>query len=487
VTSSTDRRDFLRICGACAALTLAKKASAAAAPTGMDELLQREMRARRIPGLAVAIVQNEKLVHGAGYGMANLEWDEPVSADTVFHLASVTKPFTAMLVMSLVEEGKIALDSPISAYLPPTPKAWSDITVRHLLSHQSGLTERMFPNPSSMPTQLPTSLGYVQLASQPLDAAPGTKARYTDQGYFLLGMILEKVSGMPYQQLLRERIFKPAGMTSTTVMDQYEIVKHRAASYTMHQGKISNSRRWQAVNVELPSPYGVLSTGRDLARWDIALNTGKLLGKSAFSQMCTPATLRDGRPVMIYGAPYGLGWELGDLRGHPVEQHGGFSGTHFLRLPEDHLTIIVLTNLDVASGSQPDLLAKIVAGHYNPPLRPPQVLEPATDPEPARAQAIKQFLIDFGNGKESPLTTPGHRAWLAELPQEARQETARWCKELKLFAFLACDQVADRRINRLGAAVSDICYYRMTTPSATVCWTVYMTADHKIAHAVPDR
>jgi hypothetical protein len=115
------------------------------------------------------------------------------------------------------------------------------------------------------------------------------------------------------------------------------------------------------------------------------------------------------------------------------------------------------------------------------------MLQPIADPEPARTEAIKRYLADVASSKGSPLCTPGHRAWLAELDANARKDTARWLKELESFSFLACDAVQDRRIARLGASVSHICYYRMATPSNTICWTVYMTSDGKIAHAVPDR
>jgi hypothetical protein len=342
-----------------------------------------------------------------------------------------------------------------------------------------------FGGRGSIPMDLPTALVFERVSSQPLTAPPGTRGRYTDQGYFLLGMILEKVGKAPYRRLLRERIFEPVGMSSSTVLDQWEIVKHRAVSYSLRDGKLVNARRhWQ---VELASHMGILSTVKDLAKWDSAIAAGKLLKKSTFEEMCRPATLNDGRPVMIYGAPYGLGWRLDVHRGHRVVEHGGFTGTHFMRLPEDRLTVIVLTNLDVASGSRPELLAREVAGLYQPALRPPQVLDAIADPEPARTEAIKGFLADVASSKDSPLCTPGHRAWLAELDANARKDTGRWLKDLKSFSFLACDPVQERRIDRLGASVSHICYYRMATPSDTICWTVYMTSDGKIAHAVPDR
>jgi CubicO group peptidase (beta-lactamase class C family) len=493
VISSINRRDFLKAVSACTAITVLKSEQASSSPgaspsaRAIDELLRSEMRARQIPGLAVAVVQDGKLVHAAGHGIANLECDAPVSADTVFQLASVTKPFTAMLVMMLVEEGKIALEDRINAHVSGAPKTWADITVRQLLCHTAGLPERTGLNPATVPIELSTSALFERIASLPLAAPPGKRARYTDQGYFLLGMILEKVGQAPYRQLLRERIFEPLGMSSSSVMDRKEIVKRLAPAYTLRDGKLQNHRIWQAVQVELSSAYGILSTVKDLAKWDIALDRGKLLKKSTFAEMCKPATLNDGRAVMIYGAPYGLGWHVGDHRGHPVQEHGGFTGTDLLRLPEDHLTVIVLTNLDVSSGSRPELLARAVAGLYQPRLRPPQMLEPIADPEPARGEAIQRYLADFANNKEPGLAMPGHRAWLQELAPSARQDVAQWLKELKSYAYLGCDSVAERHMERLGALVSDICYYRMATGSLTVDWTVYMTSDYKIAHAIPDR
>jgi CubicO group peptidase (beta-lactamase class C family) len=485
ITSAT-RRDFLRACGACTALAVLETAPAASSAVGIDQLLHAEIKARRIPGLAVGVIQDGRLVEAKGYGIAHLEWDAPVSADTIFDLASITKPFTAMLVMMLVEEGKVALGASIGEYLSNAPSTWSGISVRQLLSHSAGITETMgFGARGSIPMDLPTALVFEHVRRQPLIAPPGTRGRYTDQGYFLLGMIIEKMGKAPWAGLLRERIFEPLGMSSTSVLDQWEIVKHRAANYSFREGRLVNARRhWQ---VELPSPFGILSTVKDLAKWDRAIAEDKLLKRSTFAEMCRPATLNDGRPVTIYGAPYGLGWRLDDLRGRRVVEHGGFTGTHFMRLPEDGLSVIVLTNLDVASGSRPELLARAVAGLYQPALRPPQLLEPTADPEPARTEAFKRYLADVAGGKESPLCTPGHRAWLAEMDAKAREDTGRWLKELKSFSFLACDPVPERSIERLGAPVSHICYYRMATGAGTICWTVYLTSDGKIAQAVPDR
>src|SRR5262249_14223904 len=236
----------------------------------LDEYIQVEMKTRRIPGLALVVIKNGEVAKIRGYGVANLENDVPVNPDTVFDLASVTKQFTATAIMLLVEEGKIKLDDPISKYLRGSPRKWTAITIRHLLTHTAGLPEYA-PLPDKL--NYTTAEQFEAATGDSLSFSPGENHQYSNVGYFLLGMIIEKVSGQRYREFLAARFFKPLGMTSTSVLDQWAIVKNRAAGYTIRNGQLVNIRRvWQD---ELPSDWGVISTVRDLAKWDTALAAGR--------------------------------------------------------------------------------------------------------------------------------------------------------------------------------------------------------------------
>ncbi|HKQ78345.1 MAG TPA: serine hydrolase domain-containing protein [Blastocatellia bacterium] len=362
----------------------------------VDLYIQFEMKKRRIPGLALVVIKNGEIIKMQGYGVANLEHDTPVTPDTVFDLASVTKQFTATAIMSLVEEGKIKLDDPIIKYLPRSPRKWNGITVRHLLTHTAGLAS-LDDGFASLPgkTDYSTAELFKSATEDPMSFAPGAKYQYSDVNYFLLGMIIEKAGGQRYGDFLAMRFFKPLGMTSTSIDDQWAVVKNRAAGYTIRNGQLANIRRVQQL--ELLSHAGVFSTVRDLAKWDNALSSGKVVKESSLAAMWTPVKLNSGRDY-----PYGFGWEFEEIAAHRVITHSGITGTEYTRLPDDKLTVIVLTNLGSNDGSDEVNswgLTQGVARRYLPEgLRLPRVVS-----EKEALEAIEKAVEE----KRRKLNVPG--------------------------------------------------------------------------------
>ena len=196
---------------------------------GVDAIVQQLMQRRHIPGVSVAIVKDGKVVLAKGYGLANVELGVPATADTVYQLASVTKTFTATAIMMLVAEGKLALDDRITDRLPDLPAAWQDVTVRHLLSHTSGIKSYTSVRDFYKSTRKDYARREILdlVAKEPLEFAPGEKWNYCNTGYFLLGMLIEKVTGKQYGEFMDERIFKPLGMTRTRVNDLRAIIPDR--------------------------------------------------------------------------------------------------------------------------------------------------------------------------------------------------------------------------------------------------------------------
>ena len=315
----------------------------------IDNYIQFEMNKRQIPGLALVVIRDGEVIKMKGYGFANLEHDVPVKPDTVFELASVTKQFTAAGVMLLVEEGKVKVEDPISQYLPNAPEYWKDIAVRHLLTHTSGLPnlENGFQALRKGGARLnyTTTQLYNAAKNDPMSFAPGERWQYSDVGYFLLGMIIEKASGQPYRNFLASRFFEPLGMASSSVLDQSVVLKSRAAGYTLRNGQIVSIRR--VIQVELPSHYGIFSTVQDLVKWDNALAAGKVVQQSSLDQMWTPVKLNCGGSFL-----YGFGWGMEERRGHWMITHSGITGTEYTRFPDDKLTVIVLTNLGSHIGAR---------------------------------------------------------------------------------------------------------------------------------------
>jgi D-alanyl-D-alanine carboxypeptidase len=442
-----------------------------------DNYIQIEMKKRRIPGLALVVFRGGEIIKIKGYGFANLEHDVPATPDTVFELASVTKQFTATAIMLLVEEGKVKLDDPIAQYLSNSPEPWKDITVRHLLTHTAGLPnlENGFQALRKGGARLnyTTTQLFNAAKNDSMSFGPGERWQYSDVGYFLLGMIIEKASGQRYRNFLASRFFEPLGMASTSVLDQWAVLKNRAAGYTLRNGEIVNIRR--VVQIELPSHYGIFSTVRDLVKWDNALAAGKAVKQSSLEQMWTPVKLNSGGSF-----PYGFGWGMDERRGHRMITHTGITGTEYTRFPDDKLTVIVLTNLGRHVGStEGDSwgLTKGVAGRFMPGLLLGSLSE---QPEVNRqlTQNLRELLSDIARGIDSPLITPGLNALLT---QGTRDVTARRLNALKSFTFLTCDELQGQTFERLGAQVSRNCYYKMITGSEERYYIFRLTAENKVA------
>src|SRR5688572_20322535 len=240
----------------------------AAAPSRADQIddfVKAEMQQQRIPGVSIAVLKDGKVVKAEGYGMANLEFAIPARPDTVYKIGSVSKQFIATGIMLLVEEGKVGVDDRISKYLEGTPETWKDITIRHLLTHTSGIVREA---PGFDPFKVQSDADVIKTAySQALRFAPGEKWEYCNVGYFSLAEIIRKVSGKPWDEFLTERVFAPLGMTATRATTVNEIIPNRSGSYRLSQNKLQNTEDYLAIR-----PSGAfLSTVLDLARWEAAI------------------------------------------------------------------------------------------------------------------------------------------------------------------------------------------------------------------------
>ena len=356
-----------------------------AGPTRADQLddaIEREMKRRHVPGVAVVVVKDGKIVREKGYGLANVEHGVPVTPQTVFQSASVGKTFTAALVLLLAEDGKLKLEDPIARHLENLPKAWEGITIRHLLTHTSGLGD---PYVKIDLRKDYTEEELIALESTiPLLFAPGERFNYSNIGYHLLGFICNKAGGKFYGDQLRERIFEPLGM-GTRVISESDIVPHRAAGYEWADGKLKN-QDWVAPSLNTTADGALYLTTRDLALWDLALYGDKILSADARKASWTPARLNDGTL-----GPYGYGWYVGTRNGHRSILHGGaWQGFKSLitRYVDDKLTVIVLAN---SANARQGKIADMIAAHYLPALaivRP----QPIEDTDPAITTRAREAM-----------------------------------------------------------------------------------------------
>jgi CubicO group peptidase (beta-lactamase class C family) len=323
----------------------------------VDDYVKAEMQKQRIPGLSLAVVKEGKIIKAEGYGLANVEHNVPARPETVYKIGSVSKQFIATGIMLLVQDGKLNLDDKIAKYLDGTPEAWSGITIRHLLTHTSGIVRE---GPGFDPFKDQKDIDVIKTAYPlPLRFAPGEKYEYCNVGYFSLAEIITRISGKSWGDFMNERVFAPLGMTSTRPTSFSAIVPNRADGYDWRNEKMQN-----AVELIAVRPSGAfLSNALDLAKWDAALYTDLILKHSTREQMWTPFKLNSGATH-----PYGFGWSLEPLGNHRQVNHGGtLSGfrSHFSRLLDDKLSIIVLTN---SSGANPAAIMRGVAAIYLPDL-----------------------------------------------------------------------------------------------------------------------
>jgi D-alanyl-D-alanine carboxypeptidase len=456
----------------------------------LDSYITQHMQARRIPGLAIAVVEDGTLTLKKAYGVANLETDTPVKTDSIFHIASVTKQFTGAAILTLVEEGKLRLDDPIANYIAPAPELWAKITVRHLLTHTSGImpgaivrvdTQGKLSTREGVPLLDITAKRALEVIAQAPPLFPaGERIMYCDAGYFLLGLVIEKAAGQRFDDFMQKRFFAPLQMRDSNILDRWKIVKGRVPVYTIRNGQWAPWRReWQ---YEVDAFAGICSTVEDLAKWDAALRAGKLLKQASFDSMWAPAKLNNGQEALLFGDAYGFGWTLGEVRGQRTAEHGGASGTYILRFLDDKLTIIVLTNLDVPSGSQPAVLARGIAGRLKPQYQSPDLLTPQADPAPQTTREINALLAELAQERDSSSLTAAYQTYYNSQPPPLRQADARLLKSLKSLTYLTSDDVAGRRLKRLGEAVVRIAYYKGELESKPYYFTFWLTPEGKVAY-----
>jgi CubicO group peptidase (beta-lactamase class C family) len=366
MSPSTVRRILLlsaQLLIALAALGLNSRIHAQDAATAkVDAYLKAEMQRQRVPGVSLAVIKDGHLILAKGYGFANVEHQVPSKPETIYQSGSMGKQFTATAVMMLVEAGKLNLSDPITKYFTGAPDTGEKITVRHLLTHTAGTTD--YPDDFDFRRDYTEAELLKRAEAIPLAFQPGEKWSYSNLGYVLLGILIHKVSGQFYGDFLQERVFKPLGMTTARIISEADIVPNRAAGYRLVKGELKN-QEWVSPTLNTTADGALYLTVYDMAKWDAALYTEKLLKRSSLQQMWTPVKLNNGKTY-----PYGFGWSLSEVRGHQILEHGGaWQGfkSYIARYVDDKLTVVVFANLSEAN---PGRIAHAVAGIFNPELAP---------------------------------------------------------------------------------------------------------------------
>ncbi len=356
----------------------------------IDDFVKTERVRTKSPSIAIGIIKDGKLVKHEVYGKANLELDIDAKKGGLYEIGSITKQFTGMATMMLVEEGKLSLDDPISKYLEGTPKPWEGIQIRHLVYQISGLPDYAFETGIGLVDRYEKPKWMEIMTKLPLDFQPGIAWAYSNSNFALIGWIIEKVSGMSYTKFVRERIFKPLGMNRTTFSEPDEIISGRVAGYLTDNVLVY---RAQFSSSSIQSDGTILSNIEDMAKWDAALREKKLLKPASYEKFFMSAPLTSGR-----SRPYGMGINVSLPGTEPYYGHGGNSSGYsagYACYPKAGVSVIVMGNI-YAFGGEP--MAKQIAELYEPSLKP---TSPATKPDPdaKRTATLKSAIVAFANGK----------------------------------------------------------------------------------------
>jgi len=443
----------------------------------VDDFVRATMEKHNTPGIAIAIVRDGKPARVQGYGLANIELEVPVTPDTIFQTASVGKQFTAAGILLLAEEGKLKLDDPLALHFPSAPATWHRITIRHLLTHTSGISDSsddLYEERRDYTEEEHLEISW----KLPLEFAPGSQWSYCNTGYLILGILTSKLTDMHWSEFLKQRIFEPAGMTTARVISESDIIKNRADGYERNEDGELRNQEWVPPSDNTLADGSLYVTARDMVAWDAALRERRLLSEASYDAWWTPVSLGDG---ITY--PYGFGWSLSEQRGRRLIEHGGsWQGfrTAIARYVEDKLTVVVLAN---AAGTPTEAIAHEIAGMVDDDLRLPDPNAPGVDPDPQRTARLEGLLEAWPEWRTTPDMGRGLAATASGSVREPfnRRRTGQLLEKKKSFFWLDDDDLGSRSLERLGETVTRIAHYALVTEDARRVYRFYLTADGKVA------
>lgn len=412
----------------------------------VDDIIAAEMKARMIPGASVLILKDDQVIKRSAYGKANVEHDVPMNLNGVFESGSIGKTFTAVVIMQLVEEGKLSLDDPLSKHFEKSPPTWSNITLRHMLQHTTGLKDYALVPGLGLAEEWTRDEWIEGMIKLPLDFPTGAAWAYCNSNYLLLGLVAEKVAGKPIMELTKERIIDKLGLKNSFVAEPLPIVPNRVSGY-LRQGNVLFN------GLDIAPGYGdgsLMNTPEDLAAFERGFREGKLVKPETIELMQTAGRLPTGRKTT-----YGLGWFIRETNKVKMVSHGGNTGgfgASLFRVPSANLTIVVMTNMFDVPG---DSIAQKIAEVYVPELRP-RVLTEKPDPNSTLTTQLLATLKALAAGEikdeqldaeyAARLRTPRGRMTLSPLARLASVDK---------MAYLESEESEPDTIHRYRVVVGD--------------------------------
>lgn len=443
-------------------------------------IIQERMESKSIPGLAFLIARDGKIIDEGYFGKANLEVDVDVSKNSVFAIASMSKTFTAAAILLMAEKGQLRLDDPIRKYIPEAPDYWDPITIKHLLTHSSGLVEDWSlydwntSNELFLKTQTDNDFLKVHFDNG-LKFEPGTDVSYAS-GHFVLGIVIERITGQPYGDYLEKHIFQPLSLNETFVDHPYKIIPHRVTGYFYYDSDIMNSPVTGLGNGILIAPVaygrgdaGIRTTASDLLKFYNALFTTKLLNEQSRNMMFGPVKLDNGNFIST-----GAGWMNWPLGGIAISEHSGGFRTGFssqaLVVPKDRFAVIILTNL-FGGASFP--LAQELASLYYPELGQLSKKSPVEDNNLTLTHNHLDFFRHMGIGIEY---VGVHENFpFSYYSKNLKKSISR----TESITYLGERNVKNEKVNFFNVDIHTLRFYRLNS-AKTLYTTVYLDKVDKI-------
>ncbi|RKF03501.1 CubicO group peptidase (beta-lactamase class C family) [Tenacibaculum lutimaris] len=329
----------------------------------IDEVLQSKFKNNETGAVAL-VAKKGNVIYRKAFGKANIELDVNMKPENVFEVGSITKQFTSVSILMLLEEGKLSLEDDITKYIPDYPTKGKRITIHHLLTHTSGIKSyTSMQKFGEVTTKDMEPLKFIDFfKNEPMDFDPGEKYLYNNSGYFILGYIIEKTSGMSYPEFVETRIFKKLNMNSSYYGSRSKLIKNRAAGYRMRNGEYSNA---QYISMTLPYAAGsIMSNVDDMLKWQTAIRNNTLVKKETIDKAFTNYTLNNGKKIN-----YGYGWSFNEINGVPTLEHGGSIPGYKsmgVYVPSEDVYVIVFSNCGCKSPTA--LAIKIAALAINKPF-----------------------------------------------------------------------------------------------------------------------
>lgn len=450
-------------------------------PDSIDRVVVGVMREKHIPGLSLAVVRKGHADKVQSYGWADLESCVPSANTTLYGIGSVSKQFTAAGVLLLARSGAISLGDPITKYLREGKGVWDGITIRHLLTHTSGIKDYTNDDNKYDAMQLdrtanPLTADLVrQIATVPLNFRPGDDWAYSNTGYLLLGALIERVTGRSFPAYMHERVFQPIGMTATRFYSPRELIAKRGTPYHVDADGLATHGPYIADQFSRWGDMGILSTGPDMARWIVAMDSVALLTPHEWQQMRTPVRLNDGSAY-----PYGFGMDLSEIGRQSVLSHSGDFrvgySAYLLRIPARGVSIAVLSNY-WGEGDPPLSLSHAVIGLVDSVAASFAGLPARPDPDSDRTKALFHLLRGAGEENGAIRTTSTFR----HLVGVDVRDFAKRNPDLRGLRFLECTRPSPAPVAALGTSVDRECSYRLDGAREPTVMTFWLTPRSELA------